>query len=399
MLKIGLLSAVALWSGTLPAQCSNPKASAWYDSAGKAWKQMWPEKALEALHRCLYADATCAEAYLLRASVYEQMGKSEHALTDLRTARLLQPLSREVAFRLAVILYQLNRWQEALDSFKEVLTLPAGETQSIFYTLAPYRQTTVGIVTMQSNIRPTVYYYLGLAATRLQLCPEAIAYLDTAVSLQGKEPDLLVSRALACKECNRPDEARANLEEALSLQPDHALALYHMALLQAGRNEEEARYTQAIMADSLLPDPWLKRAHYRLQHEDYAGAEFDYTRALALLPNDPELWLNRGMAREYLKNYVGAYHDYSKALALEEDLLKAWLHRGNVLMKMKQYKSAIDDYTTATMYYPGYGKAWFNRGMAYHQLKDTARACHDFLKAKELGVEIPAALLKICAER
>lgn len=394
-----LLPAAILWSGTLQAQCDNRQASALYDSAGKAYGQRQFEKALEALNRCLYTDATCAEAYLLRASVWEQLGRPENALTDIRTARALQPLSREVAFRQAVTLYQLSRWQEALDGFKEILSLPAGETRNIFYVTEPYRNTAVGIVTLQSNIEPTVYNYMGLAAIRLQHCPEAIAYLDTALSLQGRNPNLLVHRALACMACNQPDQARANLEEALHRQPDHALALYHLALLQAGSHDEEWRYTQAIMADSLQPDLWLKRAHYRLQHEDYAGAEHDYTRALALLPHDPEIWLNRGMAREYLRNCAGAYDDYSKALALQEDLLKAWLHRGNVLMQMKQYERAIDDYTAAMVYDPRYGKAWFNRGMAYHYLKHAAQACRDFLKAKELGVDIPAALLNACVER
>ncbi len=253
-LKTGLIIALAFRVITATAQCASPQATLAYTEALTAYRGSEPDKALNALNRCIYLYASCAEAYLLRASVWEQLNKPENALTDIRTAKWLNPSSREMAFRQALILFGLNRWQQAMDSFIEVLALPDGETLTVFYAVLPHRHSTVGILTTQSDIRPTVFNYLGLAATALERCTEAVQWFDSAMALQGRKADVLVNRAAALLVCGDSSEAVDNLREALTLEPRHALAFHYQALLSATGEDAGQQFTQAIMADSLLAD-------------------------------------------------------------------------------------------------------------------------------------------------
>jgi tetratricopeptide (TPR) repeat protein len=396
MQKVVLTSLLLGLVVSVLAQCGNKQATAFYETGWQLYRERKADDALQALHRCIYHDAACAEAYLLRAMVWELAGRPENALTDVMTARALNPLMREAALRAALVLYQLERWQEAYSAFREVLTLPAGETHLLFYAQLPHHPATVGVFTAQSDLRPIVYSYLGQASTHLGWCAEAVNWLDSAMLLQGRQPELLVRRALACLKCQREDEAKASLFEALKVDPHHAAALYQLALLETDAADAENHLSQAIATDSLLPEAWLARAHLRMKQQNFAGAEYDYTQALTILRHDPELWLNRGMAREKQSDYAGAYQDYTTAIGLQEDLLKAWLHRGNVLMQLKDYARAVEDYTAALTYDPNYAKAWLNRGMAHYYLKKHEAACADFLKAGDLGLAVPARFLQAC---
>lgn len=354
------------------------------------------QASLKELNRSLYLDATRIDAYLLRADVWEKANRKENALTDVETALLLQPDSRELTFRKGLLLFQLSRWEDALSTFQRVLRLPAGETHNLYYMQLPYRETTVAMLTTQSDIRSLIYTYLGLAAIQLNKCRDAIAWFDSAMLITKNSADLLVNRARAWADCGEPASAQSDLQQALQIDPGHALALHHLARLSGNDQQMEEQLTEVIRTDSLLPDAWLERANYRLGRNDYAGAEHDYSRALTYLFNNPEIWLNRGIARKHLNNWAGAYDDFSMALYLEEDFVKAWLERGNVLHQLKRFYESIEDYTAALSYDPDNPRAYFNRGLSWSKLEKWENACSDFLKAEQLQMTIPESLKKRC---
>ena len=354
------------------------------------------ETALKELNRSLYLDAARVGTYLLRADVWEKLNRLESALTDVETALMLKPGSRELMFRKGLLLFGLSKWDDAFTAFHQTLRLPADETQTIYYVQQPYRKTATGLITAQSDIRSVVYNHLGLTAVRQKKCRDAIIWFDSALVVSSLTADLLVNRALAFADCGDVLSAQADLQQALRIDPNHALALHHLALLDGDNPELEERLTAAIRADSLLPDAWLERANYRLRTKDYAGAEHDYTFALKFLFTNPEIWFNRGIAREQQKNWSGAYDDFNMALSLEEDFVKAWLERGNLLHQMNRFTESIEDYSAALVYEPANPRAYFNRGLSWSKLENWENACQDFRKAEKLGMTIPENLRKKC---
>lgn len=395
-MRLMLLCLLLYTSHAVTGQGNYKLARQHYESGLRFYRKANYEDALKELNRSLYLDATLTDAYLLRADVWEKMYRPANALTDVETALLLQPGSRELTFRKGLLLFGLSRWDDAYRTFQHLIRLPADETGSIYYVQLPYRETTVGLTTAQSDIRSMVYNYLGLIALRLKKCKDAILWFDSALMVSGSTSDLLVNRALAFVDCGDKPPACADLEQALRIEPGHALALHHLALLDDDSTELEQRLTAAIQADSLLPDAWLERANYRLKTKDYAGAEYDYSRALKFLFTNPEIWLNRGIAREHLKNWSGAYDDFSMALNLEEDYVKAWMERGNVLFQLKRFTEAIDDYTAALHYEPDNPRAYVNRGISWGKLDNWTNACRDLLNAEQYKMTIPENMKKKC---
>ncbi|MCS6973702.1 MAG: tetratricopeptide repeat protein [Cyclobacteriaceae bacterium] len=352
------------------------------------------EEALREVNRCLFLNASQIAPYLLRADIWERLQRTDQALTDVETAILLTTESRELIFRKALLCFQLQKWDDAHEAFRKVLRLQAGETNTLYYAQLPNTNATVGIITAQSDVRTMVFQHLGAISLHLHRCEEALAWFDSALSLQKDLIDVQVCRAEALAQCGNKTAAVKELQKALEVEPENARALRQLALLT---NHREELLTLAIRADSLLPDSWLERANYRMNVKNYEGAELDYTRALAILRHDAEIWLNRGMAREQLGNYSGAYEDFSTALQLDEQLVAAWLHRGNVQVQLKQYKNAVEDYSAAIAIAPDYGKAYFNRGGVFLKLNEKQKACSDFHRASELGLMLPEKIKRICA--
>lgn len=367
-----------------------------YEAGLKFYRSANYEAALKELNRSLYLDAARTDTYVLRADVWERMNRPENALVDVETALILRPGSRELMFRKGLLLFRLSEWDNAFAAFYHTLRLPADETQTLYYVQLPYRETTTGILTAQSDIRGLVYNYLGLIALQLNKCQDAVAWFDSALLITKKSAELLVNRAKALADCGELISAYADLQQALQIEPDNARALHQLAMLDINDPLVEERLTEVIRMDSLLPDAWLERANYRLKQRNYAGAEHDYSRALKFHFNNPEIWFNRGIAREHLKNWSGAYDDFSMALYLEEDFVKAWLERANVLYQLNRFSEAVEDYTAALIYEPDNPRAYFNRGLSWSKLEKWDNACHDFIKARQLRMTIPEYLIKKC---
>lgn len=345
--------------------------------------------AIVLLNECIYLYPSLAEAYALRAACKEQLAQLNSALTDYTISLELLPNQYEVLLKRGALLFNLELYEKSRQDFSKLLTLPTGETTTVFYRKSAHSEGTDKIMTAQGFLKPQVYNYLCLIETHLNQCKKGIAYADSAISLNPIEPDYYVNRALAKQVCG-DKTFKADFDKALELNPEHAIALHNLALLEGkdGSYEQaEKRLTEAINSDSTLSYSYSERGYYRFQRGDYRGAISDYNQALKLNNTNPEVWLNRGIAKERLNDFKGAYADYTQAIELQEDFTKAWLNRGNLFTKQGQYQKAIEDYTAAITFHPNYAAAYYNRALAKHHLKSSG-ACEDLKEAIALGMKI-----------
>jgi tetratricopeptide (TPR) repeat protein len=237
-----------------------------------------------------------------------------------------------------------------------------------------------------------------MVETQLKDFKAAIAWLDSAIQLENKEPDYFVNRGMA-KEGIKDSTAIGDYERALVLNPDHPAALHNIAVHKRNRGEagEMDELEKAIESDSSMLYPYLERAYQRMEGGYFKGALEDYNKALEINDKDPEIWMNRAIVKEKLNDLRGAYADYTQALQLNEKLEKAWLNRGNVLSKQGKYKDAIDDYTVALTFNPEYSFAYYNRAIARQKLKLNEEACEDLKKSEQLGQPVNEKMKKeIC---
>lgn len=375
------------------------KAYELYEEAEAEYNSGKYKEALAMLDVCLKQYPGYFEGYSLRGSVKEILKDEGGALTDYSIYLEKFPDHLAVLMSRAILRYKIGFYEQAKADFFKLLTMEPAETNVIFYR----QNTAVGdrnpMITPQSGHKSYVYNYLGLIESKLKDYTNALAYFDTALQLNPKEPDYFVNRGLA-KEAVNDSSASADYEAALKLNYRHTLAQHNLTALKAKQGKTityEDRLTETINADSTMLYPYLERALQRFEGGYYKGAVEDYDMALEIDQSDEEIWLGRGLAREKLKDYEGAFSDYTKAIDLKEDFFKAWINRGNVLFQLERYSDAIEDFNVALIYRPNYAQAIYNRAMAKMKMKNKEEACADLKMAEALGMEVERKVRsKIC---
>jgi tetratricopeptide (TPR) repeat protein len=359
--------------------------------------------ALTVLNKCLIEYPGYMDAYALRGNVRESLKDDDGALTDYSIFLEKFPQHGEILLNRAVIRYKVGYYDQAIEDFKNLLTLPVTrETNSLFFkkSMSVEDKNPIMTTTEGGNHRSFVLNYIGLAELKRKNALQARIYFDSAISLDSKEPDYFVNRGLA-KEALSDSTALLDYQSALKLNRNHTLAKHNLEAANARKLQSmsiEDRISQTIQADSTMLYPYLERAQQRFESKYYQGAIDDYTRALEIDSTNVEVWLGRGLAKEKLKDFKGAFSDYTKAIDIKDTFAKAWLNRGNVLLKLERYEDAVEDYNVALVYYPDYAIAFYNRAMAKIKLKKNAEACDDIKKAETLGMKVEAKIRnKICS--
>lgn len=390
-----------IFLGTAWAQDKRANSKILYEQGEAAHNAGNYKMALEYLNRCLKESPGYAEAYFTRGSIREQLKDLSGANTDYNIYLEMKPDQPEALLSRAIVRYRLGLHKQSKEDFLKLLTLPPGETQTIFFNLSASPSGKNQIITAQSDTKPQIFNYLGLVETKLGNYAGAISWLDSALQLQGKQADYFVNRGIA-KEAMNDTTAMQDYMAAIALQPDHTVALHNIAVLKRKRGETaslEQDLEKAIESDSSMLYPYLERGYQRMEGGYYKGALEDYDRALEIQDKDPEIWLNRGHVREKLNDLKGAYSDYTKAIELNEKFDKAWLNRGNILSKQGRLEDAIEDYTVAITFNPGYAAAYYNRAIAYQRDKKFTEACQDLEKAESLGLAVTEKMKKEICDR
>jgi len=393
--------AIFLLAVTASAQEKHLTAQQLHEKGEAAYNRGEYTEARSLLDKCLQENPGFSDAYFTRAATREQLKDLQGAHTDYNIYLSQKPNEPEALYSLALLQYRLEMYTPAKDNLLKLLTLPPGETNTVYFKLSASATGTNQITTTQSAIRPQVFNYLGLVETKLKHFEAAIHWLDSAISLQNKEADYYVNRGVA-KEGIKDTTAYSDYKRALTINPSHSVALHNVAVWQRKTGNDSDSLDQlemAIESDSSMLYPYLERAYQRMEGGYYKGALEDYNKALEINDQDPEIWLNRGVVKEKLNDLKGAFSDYTKAIGLNEKFEKAWLNRGNVLTKQGRFKDAAEDYTAAIIFNPEYGPAYYNRAIARQKLKLSAEACVDLQKAETLGQAVNEKMKKeICKQ-
>jgi tetratricopeptide (TPR) repeat protein len=395
MAFILILSAHAVLS-----QSKSARPEQLWEQGKSAYNDGRLQMALALFDECLRKAPGFLEAYLSRAGTREQLDDGEGALTDYSVYLETRPDHYDALFARASLRYRLGKYDQARDDYLKLLTLaPAGETTVVYYQQSPSAVAGANrIMTAQSMSRPLLYNYIGMTETKLKNYSIAVQWLDSAITLQPREPDYYVNRGLA-RQGLKDSLADVDFKKALSLNPAHTAALSNLSVKQRGKvDKPEVDYlNEAIDSDSTMLYPYLERAFQRMEGGYWEGAEEDYSSALILEKKDPEIWMGRAIAREKQNKFDEAYKDYTQCLRLKEDNVRAWVNRGNVLVKQNMFKEAIDDYTAALTFDSAFSSAYYNRAIARERLKQYDDACADLKQAEALGKEPEAKLReKVC---
>ncbi len=349
---------------------------------------------------CLRLDPYYSEAYRMRGMVREHLGLTAQALTDFNVYIDLKPKDAEALFNRAVLRFESGQYLPARQDFLKLLTMPTGETNTVYFSQEKYNDSNGKMFTAQGTGKDYLYNYLGLIETKLRRYDKAIAWLDSAIKVAPENASYWINRGAA----KVPDEdiagARSDFEQALKIDPDNSLALHNLATLKPTTGENlvsEKLLSEAIEKNKNLPYPRAERAYQRFQKNDLKGALEDYDEVVRLEPKDEENYINRGLVKEKMNDLLGAKADFSKAIDLNPKNEKAWLSHGNIKSKQGRWKEAVEDYSIAIILLPSYKIAHYNRAIAHQNAGQSAEACEDLKSAEQLGISVDQKVKqKIC---
>jgi len=361
-----------------------------FEMGEKAVQNKAYKTALAHFNECLRLDPYFWDAYHSRGSTKEKLGDPKGALTDYNIFLESKPENMEVLFTRAVLRYNYGQWAASKEDFIKMLKSTGGETNTVFFQ-ADQAGVANKVMTIQSGMKASYLNYLGLIDWRMKSYKQAIAYLDSAIKVNGKEADYWMNRGIVKQYSRDTLGAIQDYKQALQLNVDHELAAHNLAVLsgyQGNQKEAERLLSETIEKNPTIPYPYEERGYIRMKAKNWKGALADFNMAISLAPGEPDNWLNRGITKEKLKNMEGAMADYTQAIIFKSDYERAWLNRGNLLAELNRLKEAIEDYTVAITHYPDYGLAFYNRALAYHKLGQLKQACADLSRAQKLEIRI-----------
>lgn len=384
----------------IQAQSEKPKtASHYFDLGDAALKLKNYRTALAHYNEAIRLDPFFWDAYFSRGMARERLGDFKGSLTDYNIFLEARPTNVEALFSRAVLRYQNGQWAVAREDFLKLMTLPPGETNTIYFQVDKGEEANK-IFTTQGDTRCLYFNYLGLIDLKLTKYKTSIQYFDSAVRVDASCADCYLNRGLAYQMARDTSKAISSYKKTIELNPENSLALHNLAVLsgfEGNLKETEKMLGEAIEKNPKLPYSYAERGHVRIKLKNWKGALADFTEALAIDPTDADDWLSRGLVKEKLKDLAGALNDLTEAIKLKDDFEKAWLCRGNFLMKLNRLPEALEDYTLAIHHYPDYGAAYYNRALAYRKLGKQKEACSDLRKAESLNVAINSNVIQsIC---
>jgi tetratricopeptide (TPR) repeat protein len=234
-------------------------------------------KILDAYEQAIQLDPTSAYAYILKGDVLYDLERYEEALTDYEQALQLDPENPYTYIFKGQALDGLERYEEALATYEEALqyipddAFVQGCRSITLYELERYEEALVACersIELDPNDRFT-HFHKGLILYALDHTEEALAAYEQAIRLDHVFDFVYQCKGDSLYVLERYEEALAAYEQAIRLDPKYATAY---------KGKGDALYE-------------LKR---------YKEALAAYHRSIQLNPNDPQAFIGKANAQKQI---------------------------------------------------------------------------------------------------
>jgi tetratricopeptide (TPR) repeat protein len=246
-----------------------------------------------------------------------QLQTFDEAVTAVGKALRRDPNSLDALGLQAALLQITGRPAEALDTLSKIVARQSGNGDA--------------------------WYNRGVVLIDLERWSEAVESFDRALGVQ-QTPMAWTNRGSALQRLGRLDEALDSTERALRITPDYGLAHYNRGVVLRGlkrHGEAVAAFDAALAATPQHAEAWIERGAALYETQTFEAAVASYERALALLPQSVRAWTDRGAALHSLGRYADALSSYDHALGLAPDTVTALSGRGDTLARLKRPAEAL----------------------------------------------------------
>lgn len=355
--------------------------------------------ALQHFNRAVKLKPYYPDAYRARASVKEALKDNLGALVDYETVVRQDDNNQEAIFKIAHIHQQLGNYEECIDKIDELIELPVGVTNAVFYKMDQSGGGVKEVLTLQSQ-KADFYNLRAQCYAGKKDFSSAVQDFNKAIDLDENDPDLLVNRGGVYQQMGKASLAENDFKKALTIDPWHKAAIFNLSLGKDHVSDQLMidSYTSALQRNDQLAEAYVNRGVLWFEKKEYNKALADFDSAYHLMPEDADVLLNRGLTHEKLGNYQQSLQDFQKALAYGSDAYLVYGYQANALFHLKEYEKAEAYYTLAINIIQD-SKFYFNRGLCRHRLQKHQLACQDFKTAAKDGIAVAEkAMHKYCNE-
>lgn len=336
--------------------------------------------------------------YYNLGNVQFKLNRFEQAIESYKKSLELNPLLEDANENTARALVMLGRTDEALQYYRNIVETDS-KNYNVHYKLASLYFDNKKYDEAADAVRQC----LAIKAD----CDEGIELLARIYLKSGKNPEAIEEYLKLIK--LRPDDYSVyNSIGAIYYQLDQkmeAVEAYKKAVELNSRNFK-GYYNLAVALDDLsLQDEAIEafknvielksdfieaynNLGILLSTQDRHMEALDiYVRGLKKNPEEYSLYYNMGVTLSEMERYDEAAEAFKSALEIKPDEYEICYHLGAALTELKQYDEAANVYKTAMKYKPEDSELYYNIAVIYALLKKNTIAFDNLKKAIELNSE------------
>jgi len=306
------------------------------------------------------------------------LGRYKDALDLCDACLSVNPGDRNAIHAKALVLYDLERYQECAEHCLKAQSLPDddyGETNKRLSLLLDMCSAWLGTSTesadvwerrsqMKAEIQGNSSGGLKFAEIALKLDPNR----HTSWFLKGQYLYNL-GRFAEAMDCYRRASQAPDAQVRQLARADQT----RCQAIMEGKNLSRFRYEECITAGGRC-----------LEQERFAEAERYYQEALELSPSDDGALTGLGVTVEHLGRPSEALSYYDRALEVAPENATTWYNRGTTLLLLSRTQEALESFERALQIAPEHSQAWSNKGFCLVDMGHFQEALSCFERALEL---------------
>ena len=302
------------------------------------------------------------------ALIAHRSGQGGQALTFLHRALEFQPDFADAHNALGDMLKDLERFDEAIASYKTALVIKPGFPEALF---------SLG----------NIYMDMG----RLD---ESLASFQKALEAKADYAEALCNMGVVLADMGRLTEAVACYRQAAMIKPDFAMAYNNMgnALRELGKQEEAVvSYRISVRLDTAFAEGYFNLGNALADLGKLTDAVACYRKAVRLNPDFAEGYNNLGNIMKKQGLIGESVAVYRKALRIKPDFAEVHNNLGVALKEQGKIWEAVESYKQAIVFDPAFAEAYSNLGDVLRGMGRLDEAVASCRKALEIKGDFPDA--------
>jgi len=295
-----------------------------------------------------------------------------------RIAKLKQDKGKTLAewqFQTGVAYYELGRYSEAVESFKQAIRINPDYAEA--------------------------HYNLGVAYYKLGRYSEAVEAYKQAIRINPDYAEAHYNLGVAYGVLGRHSEAVEAFKQAIRINPDYAEAHCNLGVSYG----KLGRYSEAVEAykQAIRINPDYAEAHNNLgatycELVRYSEAVEPFKQAIRINPDFSKAHLGLGVAYGELGRYSEAVEAYKHAIRINPNLAEAHYYLGVAYGELGRYSEAVEAYKHAIRINPDYADAHLGLGVTYFIVGNNDSALEEYRILKELDRDLANKLFNMIYE-